>query len=85
MRDMHPSLTGEEGLIGTRRINSVVDTARVQCNGRRVQQAPAGGGGGQGSRSGGRDLEATRDDNRHLPIGDKVRTFYFFFNKYCWL
>jgi hypothetical protein len=78
VRDMHPSLTGEEALIGTRRINSAVNTVRVQFTGRRVQQAPAGGGKGEGSRSGGRDMEATRDDNTHLPIGDKVRTFFFF-------
>ncbi len=31
VRDMHPGLTSEEALIGTRRLNSVVNTARLRC------------------------------------------------------
>jgi hypothetical protein len=31
LRDMHPGLTSEDALIGTRRLNSVVNTVRVRC------------------------------------------------------
>jgi hypothetical protein len=46
VRDMHPGLTSEEALIGTRRVNSAVNTVRVRCaNLESGERMPDGGEG----------------------------------------
>jgi hypothetical protein len=69
VRDIHPGLTREEALIGSRLVRSTVNTVRVFCtnleSGERATVPEVE-----------EDVGTVKDDNEDLPIGNKVITLF---------
>ena len=69
VRDIHPGLTREEALIGSRLVRSTVNTVRVYCTDLESGERTTVPEGEQ-------DVGTVKDDNEDLPIGNKVITLF---------